>query len=259
VDGAVGIRIVTADRACRDIGRQEPAERRVDGRNPVDRAGDRLADGDAGPFAVRAWLAGAAADLNVDQSAAVLGCSPGTVKSQTARALDSVHRALGPDPPVPAARPRRPRSTRFTREGAAMIEQQIRDLFAETADGEPAAPAQVDLQAAHRRGRARLRWRRAGLAGACALVMAVVATLVVVVPGRETINGYHLVLKRGHAGGSIPAQEVCGAHAGGLWFDLEEFGSRPVIGVTRLFRDHVQLLGPNPAHWTQNPSAERAV
>jgi RNA polymerase sigma-70 factor (sigma-E family) len=37
-------------------------------------------------------------DLNVDQSAAVLGCSPGTVKSQTARALDAVRRALGPAP-----------------------------------------------------------------------------------------------------------------------------------------------------------------
>jgi RNA polymerase sigma-70 factor (sigma-E family) len=35
-------------------------------------------------------------DLNVDQSAEVLGCSPGTVKSQTARALESVRRALGP-------------------------------------------------------------------------------------------------------------------------------------------------------------------
>jgi len=35
-------------------------------------------------------------DLNVDQSAEILGCSPGTVKSQTARALDSVRRALGP-------------------------------------------------------------------------------------------------------------------------------------------------------------------
>ena len=35
-------------------------------------------------------------DLSVDQSAEVLGCSPGTVKSQTARALDSVRRALGP-------------------------------------------------------------------------------------------------------------------------------------------------------------------
>jgi hypothetical protein len=372
-----------------------------------------------------------------------------------------------------------------------MIEQQIRDLFAETADGEPSAPAGVDLQAAHRRGRARLRWRRAGLAGACALVMAVVATLVVVVPGRaplrpvpavpaaprqfsplvtnmsfgwlppgvsiqqggyvtgevfaqagtasepiggwsiyvyargrchltgsaqaltcsvpgtpdsdteqisapappvaghrafwagriliwsyarggwallgtpaadyaalqhdpalqreairiaanlhvgadtphlifaerftnltgrwritdlhyfadkgtlqaweftllsetsrflphvgdlgiwtnaayvmghpapskgtcspddpstqntrKIINGYHMVLKLGRAGKNIPVQELCGAHAGGLWFDIEEFGSHPVIGVTKLFRDHVQLLGRNPAHWTQNP------
>jgi DNA-directed RNA polymerase specialized sigma24 family protein len=34
-------------------------------------------------------------DLNVDQSAEILGCSPGTVKSQTARALDAVRRALG--------------------------------------------------------------------------------------------------------------------------------------------------------------------
>jgi RNA polymerase sigma-70 factor (sigma-E family) len=44
-------------------------------------------------------------DLNVDQSAAILGCSPGTVKSQTARALETVRRALGLSP---AAGPRRP-------------------------------------------------------------------------------------------------------------------------------------------------------
>ena len=35
-------------------------------------------------------------DLTVDQSAEILGCSPGTVKSQTARALDAVRLALGP-------------------------------------------------------------------------------------------------------------------------------------------------------------------
>jgi RNA polymerase sigma-70 factor (sigma-E family) len=35
-------------------------------------------------------------DLSVDQSAEVLGCSPGTVKSNTARALDAVRRGLGP-------------------------------------------------------------------------------------------------------------------------------------------------------------------
>ena len=37
-------------------------------------------------------------DLNVDQSAEILGCSPGTVKSQTARGLEAVRRALGPAP-----------------------------------------------------------------------------------------------------------------------------------------------------------------
>jgi RNA polymerase sigma-70 factor (sigma-E family) len=37
-------------------------------------------------------------DLNVDQAAQILGCSPGTVKSQTARALQAVRRALGPAP-----------------------------------------------------------------------------------------------------------------------------------------------------------------
>jgi RNA polymerase sigma-70 factor (sigma-E family) len=35
-------------------------------------------------------------DLSVEQSAEILGCSPGTVKSQTSRALDAVRRALGP-------------------------------------------------------------------------------------------------------------------------------------------------------------------
>lgn len=35
-------------------------------------------------------------DLNVDQAAQVLGCSAGTVKSQTSRALEAVRQALGP-------------------------------------------------------------------------------------------------------------------------------------------------------------------
>ncbi len=36
-------------------------------------------------------------DLPVEQAAQVLGCTPGTVKSQTAKALDSLRAALGPN------------------------------------------------------------------------------------------------------------------------------------------------------------------
>jgi len=45
-------------------------------------------------------------DLTIDQSAEVLGCTPGTVKSQTARALHTVRRALSPaEANAPAAGP----------------------------------------------------------------------------------------------------------------------------------------------------------
>jgi len=59
-------------------------------------------------------------DMSVDQAAEVLGCSPGTVKSQTARALDAVRRTLGPaayppglgGPRATAVSPRSGRSAR---------------------------------------------------------------------------------------------------------------------------------------------------
>jgi RNA polymerase sigma-70 factor (sigma-E family) len=46
-------------------------------------------------------------DLSIDQSAAILGCSPGTVKSQTSRALEAVRRALEPSPAAGPGRPAR--------------------------------------------------------------------------------------------------------------------------------------------------------
>jgi RNA polymerase sigma-70 factor (sigma-E family) len=41
-------------------------------------------------------------DLSVDQTAAVLGCSAGTVKSQTARGLDTLRRLVAPPAGIPA-------------------------------------------------------------------------------------------------------------------------------------------------------------
>ena len=59
-----------------------------------------------------------------------------------------------------------------------MIESQIRALFAQIADGEP-VPSRVDVELARRRGRARLRWRRACVAGGSVVAAAAVAALAV--------------------------------------------------------------------------------
>jgi hypothetical protein len=68
----------------------------------------------------------------------------------------------------------------------------------------------------------------------------------------EIINGFRVVVKHGAIGG-VTEQELCSAHADGLWFDIQAFGSHPPIGVATLFRHHVRLLGPNSAKWTENP------
>jgi len=59
-----------------------------------------------------------------------------------------------------------------------MSESQLRELFTQIAAGEPAA-SRVDVQLARRRGRARLRWRRAAVAGSSVLAAAAVAALAV--------------------------------------------------------------------------------
>jgi hypothetical protein len=69
---------------------------------------------------------------------------------------------------------------------------------------------------------------------------------------QEVINGYRVVLKRMPIGG-LPHTELCGAHADGLWFDIEEFGAHPSLGAASLFRRHMRLLGTDPANWTTNP------
>jgi len=61
-----------------------------------------------------------------------------------------------------------------------MIESQVRALFTGIANGEPGA-SRVDTQLAHRRGRARLRWRRAGVAGAPVAAAVAVAAVVLAV------------------------------------------------------------------------------
>jgi hypothetical protein len=70
-----------------------------------------------------------------------------------------------------------------------MIEDQVRALFTGIADGEP-APSRVDTGLAHRRGRARLRWRRAGLAGAPVLAAAAVAAVVLAVGAAPFRHGH---------------------------------------------------------------------
>jgi hypothetical protein len=58
-----------------------------------------------------------------------------------------------------------------------MIEDEVRALFTSIADGAP-TPSRVDTGLAYRRGRARLRWWRAGVAGAPVLAAAAVAGVV---------------------------------------------------------------------------------
>ncbi len=59
-------------------------------------------------------------DLNVDQTAHVLSCSPGTVKSQTAKGLRSLRLALDPAmSPAPGSGPVGPAGRKATGRGAA--------------------------------------------------------------------------------------------------------------------------------------------
>lgn len=63
----------------------------IDDRDVLLRATHQLAEGQRAVLVLRFFD-----DLSVDETAALLGCSPGTVKSQTSRALDNLRAALTP-------------------------------------------------------------------------------------------------------------------------------------------------------------------
>jgi hypothetical protein len=76
----------------------------------------------------------------------------------------------------------------------------------------------------------------------------------------EIINGYRVVVTHrpggtaGDGGSAVPpSQGLCAADADGLALEIGQQGAHPPISVARLFRDHLRLLGPNPANWTTKP------
>jgi hypothetical protein len=69
----------------------------------------------------------------------------------------------------------------------------------------------------------------------------------------ETINGYRVVLTQRFPGTTLTSQNLCAAHAGGLALFISQFGAHPPISLASLFRDHLRLLGTNPANWTSKP------
>ncbi len=79
-----------------------------------------------------------------------------------------------------------------------MTESQVRALFNQIADGE-AGPSRVDTQLALRRGRARLRWRRACVAGAPVLAAATAAAVALAVAAGPARPGAGLAAGAGPA------------------------------------------------------------
>ncbi len=67
----------------------------------------------------------------------------------------------------------------------------------------------------------------------------------------ETINGHLVVVT------DLPrttfSQMLCTAHADGLSFYINQDGKHPPMDLVTLFRDHLRVLGANPAKWTTKP------
>jgi hypothetical protein len=67
----------------------------------------------------------------------------------------------------------------------------------------------------------------------------------------ETINGYQVVLTDQVHG--TDRRDLCAAPAKGLSLYISQFGAHPPMSLASLFRDHLRLLGANPANWTSKP------
>jgi hypothetical protein len=67
----------------------------------------------------------------------------------------------------------------------------------------------------------------------------------------KIIHGYRVVETKLQRGGV--RQDLCSAHADGLSIYISQFGAHPPMTPDTLFRDHLRLLGPDPAKWTTKP------
>jgi hypothetical protein len=70
--------------------------------------------------------------------------------------------------------------------------------------------------------------------------------------GSEIINGYRVVVTN-QVARNLPSESLCAANADGLALSINQQGAHPPISVASLFRDHLRLLGTNPANWTTKP------
>ncbi len=128
-------------------------------------------------------------DLSEGQTAEILGCSVGTVKSQTARALGRLRAAVGTveeiNPSDPGHEPRA-RCVHWRSEQMTDIERRLSIAMHGAIDGEEAAPEEliVTVKRRHRRHLARL-------SGAAALAVAVVVVAAVALTGKITASDSH--------------------------------------------------------------------
>jgi hypothetical protein len=67
------------------------------------------------------------------------------------------------------------------------------------------------------------------------------------------VNGHRVVLTTLPRGSNDYSQVLCAAHAGGLSLYLTVQGQHPPMTPLTLFRDHLRLLGADPAEWTPKP------